>query len=68
MHPPSSPGYLGPPNVGRLNETVLTSLLQAHPEWHMVSIGSRAVPLSNAHALARVGSEGLANYLYGFER
>jgi glycosyltransferase involved in cell wall biosynthesis len=60
-------GYLGSPNVGRLNQEVLSTLLQAHPDWHMVSIGTKAVPLSNAHALAWVGPQELAGYLYGFD-
>lgn len=56
-------GYLGVPG-NRLNAPLLRRLLRAHPEWHMVSIGSSPVDLPNAHTLPRVDPQQMAGYLY----
>ena len=56
-------GYLGPPKRN-LNLPLLSSFLQAHPDWHFMSIGSQsAVPLPNAHALPWTQLEGMASYI-----
>lgn len=60
-------GYLGPARV-RLNIPLLASVLQAHPEWHFVSVGaSKAVPLVNAHAMPWVGPDETWAYAAGFD-
>ena len=44
-------GYLGPLS-GRVNTTLITSVLRAHPEWHFVSMGPEwMLPLPNAHVV-----------------
>jgi glycosyltransferase involved in cell wall biosynthesis len=53
-------GYLGSVQ-SRLNLPLLSSVLEAHPDWHFISMGSqRAVPLSNAHGLPWVPADELS--------
>jgi glycosyltransferase involved in cell wall biosynthesis len=59
-------GYLGVAG-DRLNEPLLTTLFGAHPEWHLVCVGSSPIALPNAHAVPRVGPQELAAYLHGFD-
>jgi len=59
-------GYLGVPE-GRLNHRLISSLLQAHPEWHLVTMDSRPAVLPNAHALPRVSPQEMAGYHYGLD-
>lgn len=59
-------GYLGVPG-DRWNEPVLTALLRAHPEWHLVCVGSCPLTLPNAHALPRVSPQEMMGYLHGID-
>jgi glycosyltransferase involved in cell wall biosynthesis len=60
-------GYSGPA-LRRLNMPLLVTLLQNHPEWHFVSVGSgKVASLPNVHALPRVSPEALWGYAQGFD-
>lgn len=60
-------GYLGLARF-RLNKPVLATLLQAHPEWHFVSIGAEKVlALPNAHALPWASPVDLWRYARSFD-
>ena len=60
-------GYLGKARR-RLNQSLLTSLLQAHPEWQFISVGGeKAVSLPNAHTLPWVSPEISGRYVAGLD-
>jgi len=55
--------YTGPAK-GKMNEPVLRSLMQSHPEWHFVSVDpERILPLPNVHALPWMPPRALGRFL-----
>jgi hypothetical protein len=60
-------GYLGSVQK-RLNLPILSSVLQAHPDWHFISMDSqKAVPLPNAHALPWMPADQLPAVIRGLD-
>jgi hypothetical protein len=60
-------GYLGSVQ-NRLNLPILSSVLQAHPDWHFISMDSqKAVPLPNAHALPWMPADQLSALIRGLD-